>query len=67
MKRLGQELRLIVAAPGSAGGRYPAGNTGRAAAGLTSMAVPVDLAAASPVDNWCPFDARVSRAVMTDG
>src|SRR5688572_23401315 len=31
---LGQVVRLIVAAPGSASGRYPEGNTGRATVGL---------------------------------
>ncbi|MEW1843051.1 DUF3703 domain-containing protein [Nonomuraea angiospora] len=43
---LGQVVRIIVAAPGSALGRYPEGNTGRAAVGLTQpMPVPEDLAA----------------------
>ena len=43
---LGQLLRLAVAAPGSAVGRYPVGNTGRADVGLTEpMAVPDDLQA----------------------
>lgn len=43
---LGQVVRIIVAAPGSALGRYPAGNTGRARVGLTRpMPVPEDLAA----------------------
>jgi len=43
---LGQLVRLIVAAPGSLSGRYPRGNTGRAAMGLTeTMPVPDDLAA----------------------
>jgi hypothetical protein len=42
---LGQVVRLVVAAPGSASGRYPEGNTGRAAAGLLEpMPVPDDLA-----------------------
>lgn len=42
---LGQVVRLIVAAPGSISGRYPAGNTGRVGAGLmTPMAIPDDLA-----------------------
>ncbi|MBC2644844.1 MULTISPECIES: DUF3703 domain-containing protein [unclassified Rhodococcus (in: high G+C Gram-positive bacteria)] len=42
---LGQVVRIIVAAPGSALGRYPEGNTGRAAAGLmTPMPIPADLA-----------------------
>ncbi|GAA3444230.1 DUF3703 domain-containing protein [Planomonospora venezuelensis] len=42
----GQVVRIIVAAPGSALGRYPHGNTGRTRAGLTRpMAVPEDLAA----------------------
>lgn len=41
----GQVVRLIVAAPGSVMGRYPVGNTGRAAAGLmTPMPIPDDLA-----------------------
>ncbi|MFD7011335.1 DUF3703 domain-containing protein [Rhodococcus jostii] len=43
---LGQVVRIIVAAPGSALGRYPEGNTGRTRAGLmTPMPIPVDLAA----------------------
>ncbi|WP_326830052.1 DUF3703 domain-containing protein [Streptosporangium sp. NBC_01810] len=43
---LGQVVRIIVAAPGSVLGRYPEGNTGRAAAKLTQpMPVPPDLAA----------------------
>nr|WP_152992561.1 DUF3703 domain-containing protein [Nonomuraea pusilla] len=42
----GQVIRIIVAAPGSALGRYPEGNTGRATVGLTQpMPVPDDLAA----------------------
>lgn len=42
----GQVIRIIVAAPGSALGRYPEGNTGRAGVGLTQpMPVPADLAA----------------------
>ncbi|MER7543596.1 DUF3703 domain-containing protein [Spirillospora sp. NPDC127506] len=42
---LGQVVRIIVAAPGSALGRYPEGNTGRARVGLTQpMPVPDDLA-----------------------
>ena len=42
---LGQVVRIIVAAPGSALGRYPEGNTGRTHAGLmTPMPVPADLA-----------------------
>ena len=41
----GQVLRLLVAAPGSALGRYPEGNTGRATVPLTQpMPVPQDLA-----------------------
>ncbi|ORM35535.1 DUF3703 domain-containing protein [Williamsia sp. 1135] len=44
----GQIVRIIVAAPGSLTGRYPTGNTGRTAAGLTTpMPVPGDLAAAA--------------------
>jgi hypothetical protein len=43
---LGQVIRIIVAAPGSALGRYPEGNTGRAGVSLTQpMPVPGDLAA----------------------
>jgi hypothetical protein len=43
---LGQLVRLAVAAPGSAAGRYPSGNTGRARVGLTApMPIPADLAA----------------------
>jgi hypothetical protein len=42
----GQVIRIIVAAPGSALGRYPEGNTGRARVGLTQpMPLPNDLAA----------------------
>lgn len=42
---LGQVVRIVVAAPGSALGRYPEGNTGRVAAGLmTPMPIPADLA-----------------------
>ncbi|MEV1238956.1 DUF3703 domain-containing protein [Nonomuraea sp. NPDC050022] len=42
---LGQVARIIVAAPGSALGRYPEGNTGRATVGLTQpMPMPADLA-----------------------
>ena len=42
---LGQFVRVILAAPGSAAGRYPQGNTGRADAGLARpMPVPDDLA-----------------------
>ncbi|MET9342161.1 DUF3703 domain-containing protein [Nonomuraea sp. NPDC003804] len=41
----GQVIRIIVAAPGSALGRYPEGNTGRARVGLTQpMPMPADLA-----------------------
>ena len=44
---LGQVVRIVVAAPGSLSGRYPEGNTGRVAAGLTTpMPIPPDLAAA---------------------
>lgn len=43
---IGQVIRLVVAGPGSALGRYPEGNTGRARVGLTQpMPVPDDLAA----------------------
>ncbi len=43
---LGQLVRLVVAAPGSATGRYPLGNTGRADVGLTEpMPMPDDLRA----------------------
>jgi uncharacterized protein DUF3703 len=43
---LGQVVRLLVAAPGSALGRYPEGNTGRATLPLTQpMPMPADLAA----------------------
>lgn len=42
---LGQILRIMVAAPGSALGRYPEGNTGRTRVGLmTQMPIPDDLA-----------------------
>ncbi|MEW5810895.1 MAG: DUF3703 domain-containing protein [Actinomycetota bacterium] len=44
---IGQVIRIVVAAPGSLTGRYPEGNTGRVAAGLTTpMPMPPDLAAA---------------------
>ncbi|MGE2731004.1 DUF3703 domain-containing protein [Mycolicibacterium vaccae] len=44
---LGQVVRIVVAAPGSLSGRYPEGNTGRTAVGLTTpMPVPADLRAA---------------------
>ncbi|MFV2179738.1 DUF3703 domain-containing protein [Actinomadura sp. LOL_016] len=43
---LGQVVRIVVAAPGSALGRYPQGNTGRTRVSLTQpMPVPGDLAA----------------------
>jgi hypothetical protein len=43
---MGQLIRLVVAAPGSALGKYPEGNSGRAAVPLTQpMPVPADLAA----------------------
>jgi hypothetical protein len=42
---VGQVIRLLVAAPGSALGRYPEGNTGRATVPLTQpMPLPPDLA-----------------------
>ncbi|KGN41003.1 DUF3703 domain-containing protein [Knoellia aerolata] len=42
---IGQVVRLLVAAPGSALGRYPEGNTGRATVSLMQpMPVPADLA-----------------------
>lgn len=44
---LGQVVRLMLAAPASLAGRYPSGNTGRAAVGLMApMPIPADLAAA---------------------
>ncbi|GAB3146683.1 hypothetical protein GCM10027290_28830 [Micromonospora sonneratiae] len=43
---IGQVIRLALAGPGSATGRYPTGNTGRASVSLTRpMPVPDDLAA----------------------
>ena len=43
---LGQVIRLLLAAPGSALGRYPEGNTGRARVPLNQpMPLPTDLAA----------------------
>ncbi|MFF9077904.1 DUF3703 domain-containing protein [Streptomyces sp. NPDC014735] len=43
---IGQLVRLAVATPGSAAGKYPDGNTGRTRAGLTTpMPIPDDLAA----------------------
>jgi hypothetical protein len=42
---LGQVVRIVVAGPGSATGRYPLGNTGRASVPATQpMPVPDDLA-----------------------
>ncbi|EAP98707.1 hypothetical protein JNB_01025 [Janibacter sp. HTCC2649] len=42
---IGQFVRLLVAAPGSALGRYPEGNTGRATVPLMApMPLPTDLA-----------------------
>jgi hypothetical protein len=42
---LGQFVRIVVAGPGSATGRYPLGNTGRATVPATkAMPVPDDLA-----------------------
>ncbi|MFJ6986537.1 MULTISPECIES: DUF3703 domain-containing protein [unclassified Streptomyces] len=42
---LGQVIRIIIAAPGSALGRYPEGNSGRAHVPLTKpMPLPDDLA-----------------------
>jgi hypothetical protein len=42
---IGQLMRIIVAGPGSATGRYPLGNTGRAHVPATQpMPVPADLA-----------------------
>jgi hypothetical protein len=42
----GQLVRLAVAAPGSAAGKYPTGNTGQARVGITTpMPLPDDLAA----------------------
>lgn len=46
VETVGQLVRLLVAGPGSALGRYPEGNTGRARVKLTQpMPVPTDLAA----------------------
>nr|WP_262420770.1 DUF3703 domain-containing protein [Micromonospora aurantiaca] len=46
VEAVGQVIRLAVAGPGSALGRYPAGNTGRARVPLTQpMPIPADLAA----------------------
>ncbi|HEX5597574.1 MAG TPA: DUF3703 domain-containing protein [Micromonosporaceae bacterium] len=46
VEAVGQVLRLLVAGPGSALGRYPQGNTGRARVPLTQpMPLPDDLAA----------------------
>lgn len=46
---VGQVIRLLVAGPGSRFGRYPPGNTGRAAMGLTERgSVPEDLVAHLP-------------------
>ncbi|MEV0806329.1 DUF3703 domain-containing protein [Micromonospora sp. NPDC050200] len=46
VEAVGQVIRLAVAGPGSATGRYPQGNTGRARVPMTKpMPVPEDLAA----------------------
>ncbi|CAM3357418.1 DUF3703 domain-containing protein [Stackebrandtia soli] len=46
VEAVGQVIRLLVAGPGSALGKYPEGNTGRARIGITRrMPVPADLAA----------------------
>lgn len=46
VEAVGQLIRLLVAGPGSALGRYPEGNTGRARVPLTQpMPMPADLAA----------------------
>lgn len=46
VEAVGQVIRMLVAGPGSALGRYPEGNTGRARVNLTqTMPVPPDLAA----------------------
>ncbi len=46
VEAIGQVVRLLVAGPGSALGRYPEGNTGRARVPLTQpMPIPDDLAA----------------------
>ncbi|MET7831354.1 DUF3703 domain-containing protein [Micromonospora sediminicola] len=46
VEAIGQVIRLAVAGPGSALGRYPTGNTGRARVPLTQpMPLPDDLAA----------------------
>lgn len=42
LETIGQLLRLIVAAPGSITGRYPAGNTGRSTMALTRTAPVLD-------------------------
>ena len=45
IEAIGQIIRLLVAGPGSALGRYPEGNTGRARVPLTQpMPIPDDLA-----------------------
>ena len=60
---LGQVVRIVVAAPGSALGRYPQGNTGRARVGLTRpMPVPDDLAALTREP-----DRRPGRRTDADG
>ena len=42
---VGQVVRVVVAGPGSAVGKYPRGNSGRASMGLTETAdVPLELA-----------------------
>lgn len=46
LEAIGQIIRVIVAAPGSALGRYPEGNTGRTRAGLmTVMPLSAEMAA----------------------
>jgi hypothetical protein len=61
---LGQIVRIIVAAPGSLSGRYPEGNTGRAALGLAKpMPVPANLATSG---SWGESQSAEPNAVGGD-
>lgn len=64
---IGQVIRLLVAGPGSALGRYPTGNTGRANVPLTQrMPVPADLAAVLAHARTGPRHPADSDAPVTD-
>lgn len=61
---VGQVIRLVVAAPGSALGKYPEGNTGRATVPLTKpLPIPADLAALLASAARCERTDAVTRTV----